>query len=110
MYTGAKTAMAQKTPVGLYQVGDIVTYNRPGDPFYGSQVTIVGLLRRRDVVTAKTGTSLCVDCYKVTNPNPQVIRNIPALPIHLVKKPIRGDIDKVMTWAEGPWQPSNINK
>jgi len=94
----------------MYKIGDIVTYDRPGDPFTGSQVAIVGLLRHRDVITAKTGTELSVACYKVTNPNPQVIRNIPALPIHLNRIPIRGDIDKIMTWAEGPWQPSNISK
>jgi len=99
----------------MYKIGDRVTYNLPISPFTGAEVVVVGLLRTRDVVCTKSGERLSVACYKVTNPDPtKVARNIPVLPIHLNRitshKPFRGDIDKIMTWAEGPWQPSNVNK
>jgi len=94
----------------MYKIGDRLTYDLPISPFRGAHVVVVGLLRTRDVVCTKSGEKLSVACYKVTNPDPKIARNIPVLPIHLNRIPIRGDIDKIMTWAEGPWQPAGLRR
>jgi len=95
-----------------YQIGDRVTYNLPGYVFNGAEVVVIGTLRYRDIMTHKTGKSLRIECYRVTNPSrtPNGPPNIFALPIHLNRIPIRGDIDKIMTWAEGPWQPAGLRR
>jgi hypothetical protein len=97
----------QGTTKDLFSVGEIAILSIPGDPYDGTEVTIVGPLAWRDWFFWRSGENIEGMAYLIDGGGlpygemccrPQFLRK---------KKPPREDL-RVVRWDECPWQPQQV--
>ena len=99
-----------------FKVGEIAIYVRPGSPFYGQEVTIIGPLelrggpRSRDHITGLPTTRDIK--YLISYPvgfEPDG-KGFSARPENLrKKKPPQRDIDQIVSWDDCVWRPERVS-
>ena len=100
-----------------FQVGEIAIYVRPGSPYYGQEVTIIGPLKLRGGPSSHdhiTGQPAQRDMkYLISNPvgfNSPNGKGFSARPENLrKKKPPQRDIDQLVSWDDCVWRPGMVH-
>lgn len=97
-----------RTTKDLFSVGEIAILSIPGDPYDGTEVTVIGALTERTWFHWKSwqdciGMAYLVDGtglpYGEMCVRPQFLRK---------KRPPREDL-QIVRWSECPWQPQQVS-
>jgi hypothetical protein len=84
-----------------YQVGEIAIYVRPGSPYFGKEVEILGELKYVLVgfdFAGRRREPTFEWCYDITDLCPKNPGIAAASPEWLKKKPQKRDIDELVSW------------
>ncbi len=92
-----------------FEIGEVAIYVRPGSPYYGQEVEILGGLTRYEPTQDHLGleaapyvgyqiSSLIGDDWVMVS-RPEWLRK---------KKPPRREMDQIVSWEDCAWRPATV--